>query len=118
MKAKPGRKQIYDPKKLAEDLLKAADERVFTIEAFCGKNKMAKDTFYRLLKSSAELTDAFKIYRMQVQYELQKVGTDAMHSKAPFQTGPWAMFMKNTCGWRDKVELVDEDEIDGMDFVA
>jgi len=88
-------------------------------ETFGCRLGVHRETLYEWAKVHKEFSDAKKMGR-EFQYEFWfKLGLGgAMGHKdmKAFKGTPWVFTMKNCFGWKDRIELTEDDQVESMDF--
>lgn len=117
-KIKAGRPSKYKPEFCAAliEHMRAG----FSFESFAAIVNINNDTIYEWSKKNKEFAEAKKIAFAQSRLFWEKLCLENMHSskEVSFNTTLWIFNMKNRFGWRDRVEMIDEDDYEDMEFVA
>lgn len=86
-------------------------------ETFAAEVDASREVLYDWEKAHPEFLHAKKKGRAAQYKFLAMVGRNAMAGKVPgFNATAWVFFMKNCCGWKDKIEISEDDEVDDIDF--
>lgn len=95
---------------LIDDLANAGTDGE-TVEMWCVRQKISKDSFYSWCKGSAEFAEARQLHRKNLESFWQKLGmkiTVGQVKNANATTYVW--LTKNILNWRDKVEQITTDD--------
>ena len=114
--AKEGQPTKYKPeyvKKLKEFL---ADGYPF--EAFAGEVDVCPDTIYEWCKVHPEFSEAKKLGRSKGLKTFIDQGKKGAYGKIKgFNATPWIFMMKNIYGWKDRLEISEDEEVDELIWV-
>jgi transposase len=80
-----------------------------SFEAFGGSIGVSRDALYDWAIKYPEFSDAKKIFTSISQHTLEYIGLEGIvGDNANFQATPWIFFMKNRCGWKDRMEVTEK----------
>lgn len=113
-----------DYKKEYCDLLIEHGKQGLSFESFAGVIGQCRSTLYVWTKEHKEFMDAKKLSESYCRLFWEKIGVDYIINRNDpkgmtenLNNTVWIFNMKNRFGWRDKVETVESDSFDDVDFV-
>jgi hypothetical protein len=92
-----------------------------SFEAFAGHPEVlvCRDTLYQWAKDYPEFSYAKKEGSEAGKFFLEATGIKGLHGKIPgFNVTAWIFMMKNRCGWRDRVEMQENINLNANNLTA
>ena len=126
MKKKRGRPPIKFEKRYCDMLIEHMRQGL-SFESFAGVVVVAKQTLYTWLEKNPSFLDAKKKGEGLSRLWWEKIGTAGMMAQMQskdgktiplknFNSGIWVFSMKNRFGWKDRVQLSQDDDDGGFEF--